>query len=414
MKKISRREVINAFQPAQEISDPKRFAGRRAEFARALEALLTDGAHLCVYGQRGIGKSSFARQVADVAEGKSAVLEALSLKDYKNEKFDFLTLRIICDDTVVDLERLLQRSLTSTDGFAPWVKEEVTKRIVQDARHFSVAPSGIGAKSQHHETTETAPKKRGWVEAFSEVVKDTQTVASDGVLLIIDEFDRMSDRSGLASLLKALAGVKLKVMLVGVADDLKGLVVEHESLQRQMTEGAVLLPPMPTKEVIEILSKAEESLKEAITFEQKIKQRIAELCSGQPYLVHLFGKYSLLEAFRSDLNSVGSEQLNNALSSIATEGHEAMLEERYRRAVASSAQRETVLRAFAGISRDKIHNSEAYALCKNIEQPAVYLGHLRQAKYGAELVDRGNRYHEFKDALFKAYVHATPRRFRAA
>lgn len=410
---ISRREVINAFQPAQEISDPKRFAGRRTEFVRALEALLSDGAHLCVYGQRGIGKSSFARQVADVAEGKAGILKALALEDYKNEKFDFLTLRITCDDTVTDLERLLQRSLTSTDGFAPWVQEEVTKRIVQDARHFSIAPSGIGAKSQHQETTETSPKKRGWVESFTEVVKDTQNVASDGVLLVIDEFDRMKDRSGLASLLKALAGVKLKVMLVGVADDLKGLIVEHQSLQRQMTEGAVLLPPMPSDEVVEILTKAEESLSGGLLFEEAVKHRIADLCRGQPYLVHLFGKYSLLEAFRSQLKSVGPEQLDNALSAIATEGHEAMLEERYRKAVASSPQRESVLRAFAGISRDKIHNTEAYALCKNIDQPAVYLGHLRQAKYGGELIDRGNRYHEFKDALFKAYVNATPRRFVA-
>lgn len=411
MAEVSRRDVINAFQPAQEILDPKRFAGRRDEFSRALEALLSEGAHLCVYGQRGIGKSSFARQVSDVAEGKSAILDALALGDYKTEKFDFLALRVTCDDTVINLERLIQRALTSTDGFAPWVQEEVSKRIVQDARQFSVAPSGIGAKSQHHNTMETTPQKRGWVESFSEVVKDTQNVAKDGVLLIIDEFDRITDSSGLASLLKALANTKLKVMLVGVADDLKGLIAEHQSLQRQITEGAVLLPPMPPEEIEEILSKAEETLKDAIEFDQETKERIAELCNGQPYLAHLFGKYTLLEAFRSKRATVGAEELNNALSAIATEGHEATLEERYRSAVASSAQRETVLRAFAAITRDKIHNSEAYELCGSVEQPAVYLGHLRQTKYGAELVDRGNRYHEFKDALFKAYVNATPRRF---
>ncbi|MDO6815338.1 nSTAND1 domain-containing NTPase [Cobetia amphilecti] len=414
MKKLTRRDVINAFQPAKEITNPKRFAGRRKQFNRALEALLADGAHICIYGQRGIGKSSFSRQIADVASGETEILDALNLSEFKDEKFNFITLRIACEDSVVDLEHLIQRSLTSSEGFAKWTKSEISKKIIQDARDFSLVPGGIGAKTHHHEVTEVIPTKLSLIESFIEVVKDAQKQSSDGILFLIDEFDRIKDPSGLASLLKALAGVNLKVMLVGVADNLKDLVAEHESLQRQMSEGAIPLPPMEDSEVIEILNKAVNSLDNRISISEDVKIKIAQLCKGQPYLAHLFGKYSLLDAFRSGTSEVNINHLDNALSSIATEGHEVQLEERYRRAVASSAQRETVLRAFAAINRDKIHNSEAYELCPNIDQPGVYLGHLRQDKYGAELIDRENRYHEFKDALFKAYINATPRRFNSS
>lgn len=410
---LRRRDVLNAFQPAKEIEEARRFAGRRKELMRALDALMTDGSQLCVLGQRGIGKSSFARQLGKVAEGDRETRLVLGIEG--TERLDFLVLRIACDDTIINLDALLKRLLTSTEGMADWAVDPASKRIVNDARNFQILPGGIGAKTTHFETLEHEPYAPGLVGSFIEVVGAIERAAptEDGILLIIDEYDRVKDRSGLASLLKALDGSKLKMMLVGVADDLKSLVSEHASLQRQLAEGVIPVARMDSTEMYEIVDKAIDVLDGKMLFHGDAKARLAELAGGQPYLVHLFGKYALLVAYDAGADVVTNKHLSAAITEVSTMNYAEPLEDRYRVAIKSSGPRESVLRGFAAITSDRIANKNAYDLCKDVEKPAVYLGHLRQEKYGAELVDRGNRYHEFRDALFKAYVNATPRRFPA-
>jgi hypothetical protein len=413
---LTYREVLNAFQPAKEITDVRKFAGRTAQMERAIHGLLTEGAHLFVYGQRGIGKSSFARQIASISAGEGGVLRALNLRKYEKEKPDFLSIAIVCDDSVKSIEDLLLRALTDPDGLAPWVQHEELKKTIEDVREFAVRPGGVGAQSKHTEKVEAEKRRQSITGAFIAAVRNVvkSRPARDGLLLTVDEFDRIGDRSGIASVLKSLADCDFKCLIVGVADGLESLVVDHASLQRQMAEGAVRLEPMDKSERIEVIRKVEAVLKGEYSFQESTAERIADLSMGQPYLIHLFGKAALQQAYSEQSSTVADGHLQEALKKIAVEGYEAALEERYRQAVASSPPREQVLRAFASVSTDKIHSSEAYRLCPDVDQPAVYVGHLRQDKYGAELLDRGNRYHEFRDALFKAYVNATPARFLPA
>jgi MoxR-like ATPase len=62
MTKPSITQIENAFQPAREITDAVRFAGRKQAVSDAYYALLSDGANIAIVGNRGIGKTSLARQ----------------------------------------------------------------------------------------------------------------------------------------------------------------------------------------------------------------------------------------------------------------------------------------------------------------------------------------------------------------
>ena len=406
------KQILNAFQPAQAIADYRKFVGRSSELEKATVCLLSQGAHLFVYGPRGIGKTSFACMVTDIARGKSRGLADAELPDLARERCDFLPFYITCDDTVMDIDSLIHRIITSPDGLAPHVGHDEVAKTIETVRKMGVAPQNIGVQSERREITQTRTLQMTTVDTFIHLldVVTRKCKNTDGVFIVVDEFDRVENREGLASLLKALSHKPVKFMIVGVARDLKDLIRDHESLKRQVAEGTIRIQRMSLQEAADIITRVEKLLKHRYVF-GAIKTEIARLSQGEPYLVHLFGKYALREAHRNKMSSVHHAQLQRAIHTIVTDIGQNELEERYRKAVASSEPRERVLRAFAAIADDQIHNSQAYALCRCVSQPAVYLGHLRQKRYGEELVDLGGRYHQFRDELFKAYVNATPSRF---
>ena len=89
-----------------------------------------------------------------------------------------------------------------------------------------------------------------------------QKIASDGVLIIIDEFDQVRDPAGMAGLLKSLATnvPRVKFCIVGVAQDIQNLMREHESADRLFAGSIIRLPPMSDDELAEIVRIAEKSI----------------------------------------------------------------------------------------------------------------------------------------------------------
>lgn len=81
-------QIENAFQPAKEVDTPNRFAGRRDAVTEAYYGLVAQGAHVAVVGNRGIGKTSLARQILNIASGDNSLLEKLGLPN--DRKLDFL------------------------------------------------------------------------------------------------------------------------------------------------------------------------------------------------------------------------------------------------------------------------------------------------------------------------------------
>ena len=137
----------------------------------------------------------------------------------------------------------------------------------------------------------------------------------------------------------------LKFCIVGVAKDIQDLMKEHESADRLFAGTIIALDPMSGNELKEIISIAETAAAGYFTFSDDARNRLVQLAQGHPYLVHLIGKVALRDAYRRDERIIDSADIETALQSIAENGSDPVLEGRYRIAVASSSQRETVFKS---------------------------------------------------------------------
>jgi hypothetical protein len=101
------------------------------------------------------------------------------------------------------------------------------------------------------------------------------------------------------------------------------------------------------------------------------------------------------------------------VKSIAERGADPVLEGRYKKAVASSEQREIVLKAFAETQATdgEVWTTNAYkiALDQGVDNASQYVGQLVTEEYGSEIEKIRERYYRFRDSLFAAYVRARPR-----
>lgn len=140
--------------------------------------------------------------------------------------------------------------------------------------------------------------------------------------------------------------------------------------------------------------------------------RLVELAQGHPYLVHLVGKFAFRSCYMDNRHEISRDDIECVLSDIAENGSDPVLEGRYRKAVASSKQRESVLKALADNqdNRGEVWTTEAYkaALDEGVDNSSQYVGQLVTQEFGAEIEKLRERYYRFRDSLFAAYVKARP------
>jgi Cdc6-like AAA superfamily ATPase len=248
----------NAFTPAKEVQDIERFAGRTTLLDDISAALQSDGAQIVLYGQRGIGKSSLARVLGQIAISDKTAIARLSTAPHT--KIEYLPVHITCDDSIDCVDKLLVRLLTEDSALASWIPFKVVEK-----KYVGEGGAKVGIK-----VVELSGKiSESITERVVEVEADIQTtfinacraiiesgVARHGLLIIIDEFDRIKDKSGIASILKALGPEKVTFALVGVASDINDLIADHESVARQLTDGSIRVPPMTKEDLAEIITRA--------------------------------------------------------------------------------------------------------------------------------------------------------------
>jgi Cdc6-like AAA superfamily ATPase len=421
MTKPSITEVENAFQPAKEVSSSTRFAGRKNAVSEAYYALIANGAHIAIVGNRGIGKTSLSRQVVNIATGDNDVLEKLGLPH--DRKLDFLAVYFACGQSTQSTTDLLEKLLTSTGCLADWIYDiPKASKVVRGYSpklgvNFLGAEVGLGGEKKTETNLEPAITSHSIDTVFTNAVSAIidAKVSTDGILIVIDEFDQIVDPSGFASFLKALSTnvPQVKFCLVGVAQDIQQLMQEHQSSDRLFAGSIIPLPSMSIEELKEIMAIAEAAVNGHITFAPSAANRMASLAQGHPYMVHLIGKYAFRLAFQSNKELLDVADVDATVQSIAERGADPVLEGRYKKAVASSEQRETVLKALAETQAadGEVWTTNAYklALDQGVDNASQYVGHLASEEYGNELEKLRDRYYRFHDSLFAAYVRARPR-----
>jgi len=260
MKKI---DINNTFFPGHEIDDPKWFAGRKSDIERTLQALSRKGNSVIVFGERGIGKSSFVSMIRMIAEGNTFLIHKHQLhKKYNKDFFNYQVASITCDAGTQNLEQILQRILTSPEG----LKKIVQTRLVSSEQKStdSVGLNFLKLLSLSTTSTDTkiekAVEEKSVIETFTNVVLTIQNEIlkrEENLLIVIDEFDLVEDKSKLATLMKALSKGKVKFLISGIASDYSELIEGHKSVSRLLYQGRIKITPMTEDEVNNIFDLAE-------------------------------------------------------------------------------------------------------------------------------------------------------------
>jgi hypothetical protein len=143
-----------------------------------------------------------------------------------------------------------------------------------------------------------------------EVISVLSRITYSSVVIIIDEFDRIqqrSFRSQTSSLLKLASDARIPVRFILVGDRLtfEDVVQNHGSMTRHITH--VWTNPLSKDAVLELLSRCAEEAE--LDFAKNAQALIAQAACGSPYHARLFGLHATLHAINSGAYKVGPKDV---------------------------------------------------------------------------------------------------------
>jgi Cdc6-like AAA superfamily ATPase len=273
-EKITLRAGIHqAFSESAPIESQDLFAGRTRQIEKALGAVFGRGQHAIIFGERGVGKTSLANLLYDllVLSGKSSNYQRSRINCADSMGFDAIW------------NTAFRQLKTNIDGGSVHLGDSV--------------PSG----------------------ATSENIRECFDAMDDPSIVIIDEFDRITDtqtKTLMADTIKTLSdnSVKTTLVLVGVADSIDQLIAEHRSIDRSLVQ--IQMQRMSKFELIEIIDKGLARC-DGVTIHMDVKMRIADYSQGLPSYTHLLAKTAALCAVHGDRMAVTMDDLDAAVKEAA-------------------------------------------------------------------------------------------------
>lgn len=242
------------------------FQGRVTQVREVVDAINLPGKHVVIYGEAGVGKTSLGQilktKLKEVAPNPiiSALVNCDSGDDYSSiwsKMFEAL------DDEYPDVSGMANNAQESDEE-----KEEDLEQgsgtlvVIGDAAPPSLTPR--------------------------DVRKRLEPLADHGVVyVILDEFDTIKNpgvRRLMADTIKLFSDreVQVTIILIGVAENISGLIEDHHSIGRCLRE--VHVPRMPFKELVEIVKTGLSQV--GMTVKEDALEEIAGLSRGLPHYTH--------------------------------------------------------------------------------------------------------------------------------
>ncbi|MDM8083786.1 AAA family ATPase [Cellulomonas cellasea] len=417
---IDRGILLNAFQPAAEVDDPERFAGRGQQVRQLADSLHSNGSVPLIFGDRGLGKSSLALQVRRIAMGDVELLAHLKAERLAlPEASAYLTFAVTCTDSTQTFADLLQALVNAAESIdnVPDSKTVGTSQLVDRTTRKKLTLKVFEFESSKKYQVESARLSYQDLNLEEKLVQLCELLTAtygQPVLFVIDEIDRMGDTTGLASFLKAFSSQYLKFLLVGIAGSVADLLGDHQSLERRLIP--VRVPLMTQVELGQIVTKAQSYLganQIDITFSERAIIALARIAAGFPWFVHVLGQQALVDADARGDTMIHTQDISRAASSIVSNTFAQQFSDIYQMAVRDSSRRETVLRAFARWTDADIPTGEVYRVLERlgVDGGSTYRSHLCRPEHGSVLfvpTFQRRGLVRFRNEMFKAYVRMRP------
>jgi len=285
--KVREWEVQDLFSPASPIDAVALIAGRGAQIEQLTDAVFEKGRHAILFGERGVGKTSLA--ITFHMRFASGMRSIVSIRRPAFPNDDFSTLwRRVFDEMAVDDVRV------STRYPGAITPDDVVREL-----------AGFG-----------------------------QNILP---IIILDEFDKFTDvqsKKLMSHTLKAISddpGSNATIIIVGVAEDVKLLVEEHNSISRNITE--VKMPRMRKQEMDEILD--QRYPKVGMTILEDARFNIVNLARGLPEYVHFLGRDAARSALKSHRLEIVASDVQIAIRNMVQSSDQTS-DEAYTRAILSN------------------------------------------------------------------------------
>ena len=266
---------VDPFFPNRPVQNPEYFEGRKEQVEEAVDALFqtmnNNPKHFLISGDRGIGKSSLLLQIKLLSQGNNGLTDRLGI-DNGCVNFEYLI------SWVDAVENFISSFKFEFDlgGIIQISKKEVLEKSIADivnefCLNIRYAHDKLSKKDKH------------------------------GIIIFIDELDKMNPQSGIASFLK-LSTEKLNrdgitnvaFACSGITGAIQKLETEHASIFRTLRD--IPLQRFTEKESEEILANG--FSKAGFTYENKVVEEIFKLAGGFPEPLHIIG---------SEILSVGED-----------------------------------------------------------------------------------------------------------
>lgn len=270
--------VLNeAFSPSSPILAKDFFSGRLSQIDDVVDSINERGQHAIVYGERGVGKTSFANIIG-------------------NDLYGVVPVKVTCG---------------RNDSFRSiWEKAFAKVRFEKSQNGIGFIPS---------KTTEEIQLDFFLPENQEITCLDVQQVLEhidSNLLFIFDEYDSVSNEDVLgrmADTIKALSdnAPRVTLMLVGIAENVTELIGTHPSNERCLRQ--VQIPKMSDGEIHLIIKRGLEHL--GFQMDETVKENIVKMALGFPHFAHLLAKQTCRAAIEDLKTAVGPEQYTRGLQS---------------------------------------------------------------------------------------------------
>lgn len=286
-----------------------------------MTATQEEGQHAIVFGERGVGKTSLAYMAMAV---------------FRHNSPGGLAIRLAC---------------SAGDGFGSvWHKLVSRLRQVVDTRD----PEERKALSDPIDRVEDLFMDTPTPKSVSRAMNLLSSKVP--LLIVVDEFDRINGYShsdAFADLTKQLSDdlIQSTLVIVGVADDVTGLLAGHASIDRSLRQ--VAMPRMTEAELTEIVEKGFQAFAQRsghpIDVGPAAVQAIASLSQGFPYYTHLLASSVGKQAIYSGASTITFDDLFAALIRAMDDAEPSIKDAHHRATVAarSDATFKTTLLACA-------------------------------------------------------------------
>lgn len=268
--------------------------------------------HVFVSGERGIGKSSYVKQIKLIANGDMTLIDKVGI-DRSNIDFNFIISKHICLETN-SLEEIVDLLTENLKYKLRMLLDLNDKGFNVDLEfNLGIVKTTFKAESEaEHISLDIINKFANLLKRISDKIANNRS----GVLIVIDELDRVVDKINFGSFFKALTeklvdedATNISIILVWINGAMGIMEKQHASIRRVFHE--IQIPLLKENERKDIVVNA---LNEVDTTVEKIVlDEVSKLSDGFPAPIHVVGE----SMFEADNDShIDMSDYENGLSNV--------------------------------------------------------------------------------------------------